>query len=224
MDVLSMIRFLTGILFLSVASYQDIRDREVNSFIFFLMGIVASALIIYEFFPGALIPVLIFFLSFLDLKSFDHVLNILFIVSSIFYIIYNGSYIIFILSILLIIYKYLHYTGILPGGADMRAIMAISLLVPYYPETFTGLNVKFQFISIIFPYSIEVLFYAAILNALIYLPYVYYLNYRNKNIKVPEMFTKVYRDGKWVPYETPFIFSITIAFLISFFFSLFSVL
>jgi len=223
MDPNSLLRFLIGILFLSIASYQDIKKREVNTIIFLLMGLLGVFLMFLEFRLdiGIFIALIIFIISFFNIKKMDHILNLFLLIILILYLYYGGNKIIFVDSILLLIFKYLYYSGLLMGGADTKAMMAITLLIPYYPVTFTGLDIRTQIVSIIFPYPIEVLFYSVILNALIYMPYLYHFNKKNGFIKMPEMLTKIFKNGKWVKYETPFIFSITLSFIISYIFSLF---
>lgn len=225
MDLISVLRFLLGFAFLSAASYQDLKEREVNALIFLLMGLAAFPILLYEFSVdiGVLIIVSIFIISFFELGKSEHILNAIFLIMLILYITFNGNRIIFADGILLIFYRYLFIAGIMKGGADMRAIMAITLLVPHYPETFTGFDVN-SAISYIFPYSLEVLFYAAVLNVLIYVPYLLFRNIKEGNISFPNMLTKLYSDGKWIPYQTPFVFTITIAFIFSFLFSLFYIL
>ncbi|MVT13581.1 MAG: hypothetical protein GPW16_04800, partial [Euryarchaeota archaeon] len=164
MDPNSLLRFLIGILFLSIASYQDIKKREVNTIIFLLMGLIGIFLMFFEFRLdiGIFIALIIFIISFFNIKKMDHILNIFLLIILILYLYYGGNKIIFVDSILLLIFKYLYYSGLLMGGADTKAMMAITLLIPYYPVTFTGLDIRTQIVSIIFPYPIEVLFYSVI--------------------------------------------------------------
>ncbi|MEM0299018.1 MAG: hypothetical protein QW124_06190 [Thermoplasmata archaeon] len=215
MDILSFLKFLTGIVFLSIASIQDIREREISPIIFLLMGTFAIFYLFYQFTLNLqiIIIILIFLISFIDLGKWDHILNAVFIIMI---FIFNSNIYLFVTSLLLIIYKYMYNFKFFTGKADMRAAISITLLTPMYPETFTPFHIHNNIVSIIFPFSIQVLFYATIINIIIFMPYVFYKNYKNGIRKFPEMLIKIYNKGVWESYQTPFIFSILLAFVLSF--------
>ncbi len=221
MDFISLIEFLTGTLFLSIASYQDLKEREINPTIFLILGIFSFVFLIYRFSFNVQIIIMatIFFTSFLELERWDHLLNVSFIMLL---IVFHNNPVIFINSILMIFYKYFYYLKLFGGKADMRAAMSITFLVPSYPDTFSPFQVHSSIVSLIFPFSIQVLFYATVINIIIYIPYLLYKNKKNNAVKFPDMLTKIYMDGKWIPYQAPFIFSMLIAFIVSFFIPLFS--
>ncbi|MDP8011500.1 MAG: hypothetical protein ACP5R3_04940 [Thermoplasmata archaeon] len=221
-----MLKFFIGIAFLAIASYQDIREREITAMIWIFMGITSAILLFIAYSQDIfyVITILaIFFLWFLDIEKYEKYLDILSLIILISILFFTKENLVFFVDgILIIFYKYLYNYGILGGKADARAIMAITLLNPFYPELFLNFYANRSIVSIIFPYSLEVLFYAVIINAIVFIIYLFFINIKNGAKFLPKkIFTHIYSNGEWIKYQTPFILSILIAFIISYFFDLF---
>ncbi|MGC8564912.1 MAG: hypothetical protein ACP5R0_00760 [Thermoplasmata archaeon] len=226
MDLINILKFITGIVFLGIGSYQDLKDREITSFLWLLMGIVASIFLIIEYTSDFLyltVLILIFFLWFIDIKNYENYIDLVFFITLLMLLLFTNEHkFLFVDGVLLLAYKYLYHFGAIGGKADARAIMAISLLNPLYPQLFTNFYSNREIVSIVFPYSLEVIFYAAIINAIIFMIYVLIKNIKNKaEKKLNYIFTHLYVNGEWIKYQTPFIFSMLIAFILSYFFDFF---
>lgn len=226
MDIYNLIKFLIGVIFLSIASFQDMKDREIMSIIWLIMGIISSIFLILFYFTNiffVIILIIIFFSWFIELEKIEKYLDIIvFLISMLVLLYLNENPVFFVDIILMLAYKYLHYAGILGGKADARAIMAITLLNPLYPELFSSFYARRFIVQLIFPYSLEVLFYAAILNAIIFSIYLFIKNMKNNSPKeLNKIFTHEYKNNEWVKYQTPFVFSILLGFVLSYIFDLF---
>lgn len=226
MDLVDVLKFSTGILFLGIGAYQDIKSREITSFVWLLMGLVSSVFLFYQYISDIFyltILIAIFFLWFIDMKIYEKYIDLFFFILLLAVLFFTTEHLFFFIDgILLLAYKYLYRYGALGGKADARAIMAITMLNPTYPELLTKFYANRQIVSIVFPYSLEVLFYAAILNAIIFMIYVFIKNIKNgARLEWKFMFTHVYRNNEWSKYQTPFIFSMFLAFIVSYFFDLF---
>jgi|GEM_PF-2042929 len=226
MDLLNVLKFITGVIFLGIGSYQDLKDREITSFLWLLMGIIASIFLILEYTSDLfylIVLMLIFFLWFIDIKYYEKYIELIFFITLLILLLFTNEHkFLFVDGVLLLAYKYLYRFGAIGGKADARAIMAITLLNPLYPQLFTNFYSNREIVSIVFPYSLEVIFYAAIINAIIFMIYVLIKNIKNKaEKKLNYIFTHLYENGEWIKYQTPFIFSMLIAFILSYFFDFF---
>lgn len=111
-----------------------------------------------------------------------------------------------LLSVLILIFIfYIFYlTGLLHGGADTKAMMALAILVPFYPEfaEFPVLKMSFGIstpvLELAFPYALIILFNAVILSIFIPIGFAVY-NISKGNIKFPHLFVGYKMDLKTVP-------------------------
>ncbi|MGC8663838.1 MAG: hypothetical protein ACP5SF_04860 [Thermoplasmata archaeon] len=226
MDLLNATKFIIGLVFLCVGAYQDIKEREISAILWLFMGILASVILflinLNDIFY-IVVFILIFFLWFVDLKTYEKFVDFAFLIFLVLILIFTKEGLAFFLDgILMIVYKNFYNFGIIGGKADARAIMAITMLNPLYPELFTSFYANRELVSVIFPYSLEVLFYAVILNAIIFSLYLFIANIKNgAELKMKKIFTHIYRGNEWIKYQTPFIFSLLLAFILSYVFDLF---
>jgi archaeal preflagellin peptidase FlaK len=104
---------------------------------------------------------------------------------------WNDAYIwqLMVIPILFVIIYFLYQFGIVKGGADAKALMAIALLVPKYPMfgPFPLIHVTVDATQYIMPFAILVLFNAALLTLVVPVVMLVYNLYR-RDVKVPAMF------------------------------------
>jgi len=218
---LDIIKFVIALIFLGFASYQDIKTREISNIVWFIMTIFSGSILILSNLNSNIISVILliayFYLWYIDLGKLDKYLDIIFFILSILMILRGQIYGESIL--LLIIFKTLYRINVIKGKADARAMMALTILYPFYPELTLFKSNERYILNIIFPYPIEVLFYAAIIGFL----FSFYLFFRNlsKGNVSRKMFTNIYDGGEWKIYYVPFIFCILLGFILSNLFDLF---
>ncbi|MGC8610555.1 MAG: hypothetical protein ACP5LM_04300 [Thermoplasmata archaeon] len=224
MDLHSILIFISSLIILSIASYQDIKTRYIDNILWLILatiGFILSIIYYKNFWPELTLMYILIILWYFDIMFYEYIIDAIILIINI-YLMINSSDISFNIDVFLImIYKYLFILNLIQGKADARAIMSITIISPKYPSGFTYLtNVK-NIVNILFPYSLEILFYALIINAIVFGIYVSYKNYKN-GAKIS--FTHIYSNGEYKKYETPFIFSITLAFILSYILSLFSII
>ena len=223
LDMFDIFRFLFGMVILCYASYLDIKSRRVKNSVWIVMGIVATIILFInllfidnlENIHNYLIivaPILILFMYFLtceyvfDFETKD--INypwLLLIIIGIVIVLYqtvlfwggswfNLFYLQLVSIMILIFIFYLFYlTNLLHGGADTKAMMAIAILVPFYPSfaEFPIWKVSFGIASfalkLVFPYALIILFNAVILAIFIPLGFALY-NSSKGHLKFPHMF------------------------------------
>ena len=210
MDWLPLVRLGIAFAIACSASISDWRKREVSDAHWAMMGIAGLALLAVQIFQDNvdltyllfLLPMAWFFFDMLvDRRGmFEDGLNPLPIA------LYLGSFVIlaFLLSqfwdqeymwqlmvipILFVVIFFLYQFGIIKGGADAKALMAIALLVPRYPmlDPFPLIHVTVDATQYIMPFAILVLFNAALLTLVVPLVMLVFNLYR-REIKFPAMF------------------------------------
>jgi preflagellin peptidase FlaK len=78
----------------------------------------------------------------------------------------------------------------LKGKADVKALMSIAILVPFYPALFTAYSLPAIYrnvAQVTFPFALEVLMNAAV-TAAIYVIYLFFFNLSRRDTGFPEMF------------------------------------
>ena len=222
-ELFDIFRFVFGLLVLSYASYSDLRSRKVKNSVWIIMGVVGGIILFFNLFIRdidnifyyllTIGPILILFMYFLtceyviDLEkkkvNYPWLILIILGISIIIYQIFvfweniltNFIYLHLISILLLIFIFYIFYlTNLLHGGADTKAMMAIAILVPFYPE-FAGfplLKTTFDLpstiaLQLVFPYALIILFNAVILSIFIPIGFAIY-NTTKGHFKFPHMF------------------------------------
>ena len=99
--LLCIVRLIVGTVILSYASYTDIKTRKASNFLWVIMGVIGTVLLILHF----------FMVGFGD---------------KIFYLVF--------IPIMIAFMYILFRLRLIFGGADAKAIMALSILVPLEPE------------------------------------------------------------------------------------------
>ena len=193
MDSIDMLRFLIGFVMLSYGSWSDLKIRRVSNLVWIYGGILGSLLLIYEvnliwedfgIYIWALLfaTFTLFFNSFVDEYVLDKNQAMLWrssqyiaILCSIYFffsfdsndISKNNYQLIDLISIpLLMILMYIwFYFGPTIGGADVKAIMAISLITPF-SFSFTGESLA-AFDTRGFPYPFVIFMNSLLLYLLI---------------------------------------------------------
>ena len=110
------VRFIVGLTILSYACYTDVRTRHASNYLWLLMGVVGSLLLLLQYVT----------------VGFDNVL-ILSVIPMMFIL----SYVIF-------------QSGLLFAGADTKALMSLSILVPFYVVNVFLLSILFILLVIPF--------------------------------------------------------------------------
>lgn len=100
-----------------------------------------------------------------------------------------------VVLIMFFVIMLLYQFDIIKGGADAKALIALSLMFPTYPVlgSFPVIAVKYQVMALVFPFSLLVLFNAAILSLVVPIGLFFY-NSSKRDFKVPAMFLG-YRSG-----------------------------
>ncbi len=99
----------------------------------------------------------------------------------------------FSVIILIFVFYIFYLTGLLHGGADTKAMMAISILVPFYPKfdvypiMETSFGITTAILELVFPYALIILFNAVIIAIFIPIGFAFY-NISKGNIKFPHLF------------------------------------
>ena len=210
MDSIDTLRFLIGFVMLSYGSWSDLKTRRVSNLVWIYGGILGSLLLIYEvnsiwedfgIYLWALLfaTFTLFFNSFVDEYVLDKNQVILWKSSqyiAIFCSIYfffsfdsndiskNNYQLIDLISIpLLMILMYIwFYFGPTIGGADVKAIMAISLITPF-SFSFTGESLA-AFDTRGFPYPFVIFMNSLLLYLLIPFSLAFY-NIVKGNLESP---------------------------------------
>ena len=223
LDVFDIFRFIFGMLILTYASYLDLKSRKVKNSVWIVLGIGATIILFFNLlfienlenvhnYLIILAPIFILFMYFLtcdyifDLKTKK--INypwLALIIIGIVVIVYqtisfwsdswlNLFYLQLVSIMILIFIFYLFYlTNLLHGGADTKAMMAIAILVPFYPDflQFPVWNVSYGIASLalelVFPYALIILFNAVIISVFIPIGFGIY-NTSKGNFKFPHMF------------------------------------
>ena len=210
MDSIDTLRFLIGFVMLSYGSWSDLKTRRVSNLVWIYGGILGSLLLIYEvnliwedfgIYLWALLfaTFTLFFNSFVDEYVLDKNQAILWkssqyiaILCSIYFffsfdsndISKNNYQLIDLISIpLLMILMYIwFYFGPTIGGADVKAIMAISLITPF-SFSFTGESLA-AFDTRGFPYPFVIFMNSLLLYLLIPFSLAFY-NVAKGNLESP---------------------------------------
>ncbi len=151
-------RIVFGMAFLLYASYTDIKTRKVKNEVWIIMGVTGCILLSLQLFLEKraweyfliLFPVGVLFGSMLidhkpvydaEKKKINFKILIVYLIGLIaliyqMYALSNETYFYQLLTIpVLIVFFYVLYQfGVLHGGADAKAMMAIAIFMPFYPH------------------------------------------------------------------------------------------
>ena len=96
MFVLDLLRFIVGIIILSIGAYTDLKYREASNKLWVILGTVAGIILVIDFYQNGINPLKIFLMIFMIILA----------------------YVLFQLHVI--------------GGADAKAIMCLSILIPFF--------------------------------------------------------------------------------------------
>lgn len=217
MENLSLLRLLVGVVFLGYAAYSDLKTRRVNNKVWMVLGLIGFIILAIDlslrseaFWPHYLIfiPAGILFYDvyndrelIIDEDGFHFVpLAILLYSIAVLVVIIQG-YLTFsegrllffqLLTIpaMIVLAHIFFQLGLLKGGADAKALMALAVLVPFYP-IFYGFPLiestaqVTEAMSVLFPFALVILMNSAIL--IIFAPLVFLgINARGGNLQFPQ--------------------------------------
>jgi preflagellin peptidase FlaK len=218
MENLSLLRLLVGVVFLAFASYSDIKTRRVRNEAWMVLGLIGFAILgidLMDRTDATWVHYLIFIpagILFYEVYiERDPIIDEGFHFVPLGFILYGAVVVVIALQVILLnqnpdqmdlLYRVLtipamiiiahifFQTGLLKGGADAKALMAIAVLVPFYPA-FQGYPIvevggqAGNIMGIIFPFSLVILMNSAIL--IIFAPLVFLLiNVRERNLEFPQ--------------------------------------
>ena len=216
MEWLDLSRVVVATAVLVIASVSDWRTRSASDLNWLFLGCVGLGLIIYQLaYANApygyylfIIPLaVVFFDIFWDRKGiFEEGINIvplLFYVAafiSIAYLFYNFwreelFWQLLVVLIMFFVFMFLYQVDIIKGGADAKALIALSLVFPTYPilGSFPLIPVQYQIMTLVFPFSLLILFNGAILSLVVPIGLLFY-NGAKRDFKFPAMLLG-YRSG-----------------------------
>ncbi len=197
--MLDLLRFIIAIPFFLYASYSDWKDRLITPLVWFVLGIIAFSMDIYQFLSiigvVALIPsIIIFYEWFFEWEGrerfFQYFLWILAALIFLYSILAGAPPALLVMFIMLVIFRGLHKIKIIRGRADVRALMTVAILQPLYPQFLNFPIFKPEMIEIVeltFPFAFLTLLYAAI-AALFYILLLFLRNLVRRDMGFPEMF------------------------------------
>jgi len=207
---------MIGIIFLALASAQDLRSRRVNDVVWIVLGSLAIIFIIAQLVTDnarweyylVLVPIaILFFDVFWDREAiyqegkfqFVPLPIALYIISLVVMIwlllsFYTDTYflMLFTAPVMILVCYGLYYSRLIKGGADAKALICISILLPYYPVLYgyPMVNPGAPFIegmSIMFPFALVVLLNASILMLFVPIAFLFY-NIGKRSVKFPQCF------------------------------------
>ncbi len=218
-------RFITGLLFLSLASVSDIRTRRVSDKVWMAMGFGGSVLLAvqlylldaswHHYLIYVPIAVLLSEALFevpelypegkLNIAVMGWLLLPILTVTYQFYAIEDKMLFWSLLTIpaMMILAFLFYYIGLIYGGADAKAILVLAILMPFYPDIpgFTHASLSMEYVpvmQILFPFTFLVLLNSCLI--LLVLPPAYFVyNLKNGDTGFPQMFVGYRKDVKDIP-------------------------
>jgi archaeal preflagellin peptidase FlaK len=209
MEWLDLSRLAIAIAVLVVASYSDWKTRLASDLYWIILGCVGLALIAYETMATGADPAYLLFLLPLAVVFFDIfwerkgifedgvnlVPLLLYLVAAASIVYLAVSFweellfwqlldILIMFGLLILLYQ----LDIIKGGADAKSLIALSLMFPVYPMvgSFPLITVPNDLSMLLFPFSLLVLFNAAILSLVVPLGLFVY-NLVHRDMKFPAM-------------------------------------
>ncbi len=213
---IDIMRVVFGMAFLCIASYTDLKTRIVKNQVWMLMGFTGGVFLMLQLFLDKkswefyliFVPVAILFSSmFIEheplynggKKTFNFKLFGLYLIG-ILVVIYQTYalsretyfYQLLIIPILIIFFYVLYQLRILHGGADAKAMIAIAILVPFYPDFFSFPLLQLSpervasAMELFFPFAFLVLMNSVIFVVWVFLAFLIY-NSTKSDFGFPEM-------------------------------------
>lgn len=215
-SVIDLIRVVLGLAFLFYASITDFKTRRVKNEIWVMMGISGIALLAIDLIQRKaaweslliLVPIGILFISMfydfgnneMDDKKGMNLLPILlyligFIVILFMFFRLSGNtlfYQLLTVPLLILFFFILYQAGMIHGGADAKAMMAIAILTPFYPHFSEFPLLQFESVrmaeamELFFPFAFLVLMNSVLFVVWVFLGFIIY-NATKGDYGFPEM-------------------------------------
>ena len=209
MEWLDLSRLVVAIAVMFAASYSDWRTRLASDLYWLFMGCVGLGLIAYQVVDAGADPLYLLFLVPLGVVFFDifwerkgifedgiNPAPLLLYLGAAVCLIYLALNfweemlfwqlldVLIMFGLLILLYQ----VDIIKGGADAKALIALSLMFPVYPAigSFPLIPIPDELSMLIFPFSLLILFNAAILSLIVPLGLLLY-NLVRRDIKLPAM-------------------------------------
>lgn len=215
-NAIDIMRVVLGLAFLIYASYTDLKIRKVKNLVWLLMGLTGGVFLLLQLFLEKrsweyyliLVPVGILFVSMfieheplydkdtkvINFKLFGlYIIGILVVIYQLFNLSGETSfYKLLTIPILIIFFFVLYQLRILHGGADAKAMMAIAILMPFYPYFFNFPIIKLSpermasAMELFFPFAFLVLMNSVLFVIWAFLAFLFY-NSAKRDFGFPEM-------------------------------------
>lgn len=221
-EIYSLSRIVVGIAVMTIAAAADWKTRKVSNAAWIFMGCVGMAILLAQMFEAGtygnasyLIFVVIgilFFDVFWDRESVlgekglnlaPIALHLVALACVILFFMEEGfttqSLQLISIPIMILIAILFFYTGLLHGGADAKALMALAIIFPFYIQL-EGLPLiaypeqTVESVQLIFPFAFLILMNAAILQVVTVPLGLFFKNLARRDFGFPEMFLG-YRMG-----------------------------
>jgi preflagellin peptidase FlaK len=226
-EALSLTRFAIGLAFLIFASAQDLKRRRVDDLVWIILGSLGILLIVVQLIMDnsrweyylVLIPVLILFFDifwdreplyedgkfkFVPLPIIFYILAIVAMI--LLFLNYSSDEYflrLFTVPVMILVCYALYYSRIIRGGADAKALICISMLMPLYPVLYGFPLISMEprvleVTSILFPFALLVLLNASILFLFSPLVFLIY-NVKRRSVEFPQCLFGYRVDVRKVP-------------------------
>ena len=230
-ETLSIVRLCTALAFMTAASVMDWRTRRVPNRVWIILGTIGIALLAAQMLLSkapetayeawhflVFIPIcIIFYDTFWDrepvywegkVNPAPIALYLIALIASLVMIKMEGLTAteggLLAVPIIMVVFTVFYYLGIVRGGADAKALMALALVFPFY-TTIAGLPLipypehVIDTIQVTFPFSFLILMYAAIFHVAAGPIIRFARNLARKDYGFPEMFLGYRMDIDQVP-------------------------
>jgi preflagellin peptidase FlaK len=209
MEWLDLSRLIVAIAVLVAASYSDWKTRMASDIFWLFLGCAGIVFIVYQIVTTGADPLYVLFLVPLGVVFFDifwdrkgiledgiNPIPLLLYLVAVACLVYLALTfwedmlfwqlldILIMFGLLILLYQ----IDVIKGGADAKALIALSLMFPLYPMVgvFPLIPIPNELSMLLFPFSLLVLFNAAILSLIIPLGLLLY-NLIHRDIKFPAM-------------------------------------
>ena len=223
-NYLDIIRFLTGLVILIIGSYTDLKERRVPNrvwvyatpigLILLFVQMVDSKFVMTDFLVFIPIAVLVAeeFIDRDDLVSKKHInvpwlsaFAIAFFVSIILiFFAINGHSKVAHIPVLMSMFFIFYYMGLIHGGADAKAFITLTIIMPFYPSFVMPVYEMTDIMKTVFPFTFTLLINS--IFAFIFVPLLLLIyNLIKGDLDIPMAFVgykvDINSEGKYWPME-----------------------
>lgn len=209
MDWLALLRVCIAFGVLAVASWSDWKSRTASDSYWIIIGTAGLTFLCMQLLEDGVPPLFFLFplslgIIFYDLfwdrpglleKGSNDMAIVLYVVAficlgTLLIIYWDSSYLweMMVIIIVFLLIMVLYYLDVIKGGADAKALIALTVLFPSYP-VFAGfplISIPSDLAMLLFPFSILILFNAALLVMIFPISFMFY-NLVRGDVKFPLM-------------------------------------